>query len=340
MTKGKLKKYAVFCLKLGFAVFIFWYLFSSGRLTVEIFARIFSSNILPYFILSGLAFLFSQMIAALRLSVLLKAADLPFPYFFIFKLVMIGNFFNIAIPGAVGGDVVKGTYLFRNETERRGRSTGIVLMDRIIGFLSLCTIGALSVVYLLNKKKTLLASYADIINTVFAATGAVAILFMALLVLGRKKEIRAKIKAVISKLFRRTMFYHMIDAVGALAKKGRIVFYAFLLSAACQLVLLCGLMMLINLETGSVREMINLAAASTVVMLFSVVPVTPGNIGWTELVASIGWAAVGSPAGAAVFFLWRLVCVVFSLPGAYLYFSTSSRLVRAAGDNPPEQEKK
>ena len=327
MSYNQLKKLAVLCFKFILTVLIVWYLFKSGRLTEEIFSKIFTIRNLPYFILCGITFLVSQFIAAIRLNFLLKTIDLSLTFFYVFKLTMIGNLFNIVIPGAVGGDVIKGAYLFKNEADRRGRSTGIVLMDRIIGCLALCTIGVLSIVYLYPRQKGGSESYGDIITFVFILSIVLLFTFLLLVIFGKKTHIRSKAKALISILFKKTVFYHILDAVGAITKKRRILVYAFVMSIALQLTTISGLMLLVNLETGSFPNFIDLAAVSSVVMLFSIVPVTPGNIGWTELIASIGWAAVGSSYGAAIFFYWRVVSLLFSLPGAILYFSPQNRVI-------------
>jgi len=327
MPYNKLKKLSIFCFKAILAVLIVWYLYKSGRFTEEIFSKIFTIKKLPYIILCGIAFLISQFIAAARLNLLLKTINLPLTFLHVFKLTMIGNFFNIVIPGAVGGDVIKGAYLYKNEADRRGRSTGIVLIDRIIGFLALCTIGVLSIIYLYPKLKNDLALYGYVITLIFILSAVLLFIFLLLVIFGGKAHIRAKLQTLVSALFKKTIFYHMIDAVGAITKRRRVPVYTFMMSIALHLTTISGLMLLVNLQTGSFSSFIDLASASSVVMLFSIVPVTPGNIGWTELIASFGWAAVGSSSGAAVFFYWRVVVILFSLPGAILYFSPQNRVI-------------
>jgi uncharacterized protein (TIRG00374 family) len=50
-----------------------------------------------------------------------------------FKLTLIGNFFNFAMPGGVGGDLVKGYYIVRTAPNARLKAAVTVLMDRLIG---------------------------------------------------------------------------------------------------------------------------------------------------------------------------------------------------------------
>ena len=49
-------------------------------------------------------------------------------------LSLIGMFFNFAMPGGVGGDVVKGFYLLKQHPEKKFAAAVSIFMDRLIGF--------------------------------------------------------------------------------------------------------------------------------------------------------------------------------------------------------------
>jgi len=61
----------------------------------------------------------------------------------LFPLYMIGAFFNIFMPGLVGGDVVKVYYLYK-ETRRGAHSLASVFMDRYLGYSGLMVLGMLA----------------------------------------------------------------------------------------------------------------------------------------------------------------------------------------------------
>lgn len=61
----------------------------------------------------------------------------------LFSLYMIGAFFNIFLPGIIGGDAVKGFYLYR-ETGKGSLSLASIFMDRYLGFVVLIAICAVS----------------------------------------------------------------------------------------------------------------------------------------------------------------------------------------------------
>ena len=314
------KKQFVVCLKIGVAAVIVWYLFYSRRLTVDIFSQLLNPAHLPLLFMSGAAFIVAQMLAAYRLVLLLRMIDLCLPFTHVFKLTMIGSFFNIVIPGMVGGDIVKGTYLFKSEEDRRGRSSGIVLMDRLLGFVALLFIGAVSIIYLYLRKRETLLPYINEFNKVFLTSIGVLMLFAIFVIFGKKRQFRVKAKAIASVLFKKTIFYHMTDAIGALTKRRRVLAGAFCISLGVQAIALAGLLVLIRLAPGNhLPDIAALTAVSSIVLLVGIIPVTPGNIGWTELVASVGWSVVGSTAGGFIFLYWRIVNILFSLPGGLLY---------------------
>lgn len=66
--------------------------------------------------------------------------------FFIFKLTMIGLFFNNFLPTSAGGDIVKVFYVIKNE-EKKFLSGISVLIDRYIGALTVMTMGAISLFF-------------------------------------------------------------------------------------------------------------------------------------------------------------------------------------------------
>ena len=314
-----IKKHFISCLKIGIAVVIVWYLFYSRRLTVEIFSQLLDPANLPLLFMSGTAFIIAQMLTTYRLVLLLRTIDLRLSFPHVFKLTMIGSFFNIVIPGMVGGDIVKGAYLFKSEEDRRGRSSGIVLMDRVMGFLALLFIGAISIIYLYLLKRETLLPYVNELRWGFLISAAMLMIFALFVLFGKKRQFRMKAKAIASTLFKKTIFYHMTDAIGTLTKRRRVLAKAFCISLGVQAIALAGLLGLIRLVPGALPDIAALTAVSSIVLLFGIIPATPGNIGWTELVASVGWSVVGSTAGGFIFFYWRIVSILFSLPGGLLY---------------------
>jgi uncharacterized protein (TIRG00374 family) len=71
-----------------------------------------------------------------RWYVLVRALDIPFRLRDALRLGFIGNVFNLVIPGAVGGDLIKAYYLCR-EQERKAQAVASMVIDRVVGLLGL-----------------------------------------------------------------------------------------------------------------------------------------------------------------------------------------------------------
>ncbi|MBZ0156971.1 MAG: flippase-like domain-containing protein [Alphaproteobacteria bacterium] len=340
MEKSPLKKYCILSLKISLAAFIIWYMVRSGRITEEVFIKLFRLENVPYLLFSGLAFYSAQVLAALRFTSIVRMIELPVTFSRILRLTLIGNFFNMVLPGSVGGDVIKGVFLIRSEEEGKGRSSGIVIMDRVLGLFALLLVAVASVLYFIQENRTAVAPYRREIHFILVLAAVVSAFFVAVLLWGKNRALREKLKEAARTILRNSVFYYMLEGFAVITRKRRVLLYTLLLSIFIQVLSLGGVLALVSMISAiDFSYAVTLMAVSSVVMLMGVIPVTPGNIGWTELVASFGWAAVGSSAGGEVFFYWRVVCIVFSLPGALLYYmpGAGAALRRPAESGAPRE---
>ncbi|MCC6347806.1 MAG: flippase-like domain-containing protein [Nitrospirales bacterium] len=339
MEKSSLKKYCLFSLKISLAVFIIGYMVRSGRITEEVFIKLFRLENVPYLLFSGLAFYSAQVLAALRFTSIARMIELPVTFSRILKLTLIGNFFNMVLPGSVGGDVIKGVFLIRSEEEGKGRSSGMVIMDRVLGLFALLLVAVASVLYFIRKNQAAVVTYHREIHFILVLAAVVSALFVAVLLWGKNRTLREKLKEAARTVLRNSVFYYMLEGFAVITRKRRVLLYTLLLSILIQVLSLLGVLSLVSMITAiDFSYAVTLMAVSSVVMLMGVIPVTPGNIGWTELVASFGWAAVGSSAGGEVFFYWRVVCIVFSLPGALLYYLPVDTVLRRPAESSAPRE--
>jgi uncharacterized membrane protein YbhN (UPF0104 family) len=86
----------------------------------------------------GLAiYLLALMITFFRWHRLVLAQGLDFSLKDAIRLGFIGNVFNLVIPGAVGGDVIKAAFLGRMQPEKKPQAWASMILDRILGLLGL-----------------------------------------------------------------------------------------------------------------------------------------------------------------------------------------------------------
>lgn len=93
----------------------------------------------PHLLIADLAALaFAVLLGALRWRLLLRLVDVRLPLGRALQLHLTGLFFNIVIPGNIGGDVVKSIYVARDvEPAQRPGVFLIAFVDRVMGVASL-----------------------------------------------------------------------------------------------------------------------------------------------------------------------------------------------------------
>lgn len=92
-----------------------------------------------------LAFPFVILLAARRWQWLLRTHDLDPGFVEALRLTWIGLLTNNVFPGATGGDLVKGWLIYRRTPGKRLAAVMTVLMDRVVGLVSLMLVGAAAI---------------------------------------------------------------------------------------------------------------------------------------------------------------------------------------------------
>lgn len=88
-------------------------------------------------------FVFSKIVSAFRLNFFLRDEQVSIPEVFNLKLYLLGMYYNLFLPGGIGGDGYK-IYLLNKLTKIRARFIfRAVLMDRITGVVALVIINLL-----------------------------------------------------------------------------------------------------------------------------------------------------------------------------------------------------
>lgn len=79
---------------------------------------------------------------SLRWYLLMRVQGLNLTLKRAFGITLMGQFFNLFLPGGVGGDILRGWYLFQEEPNRKTVGFLSLVMDRILGLLALIAISA------------------------------------------------------------------------------------------------------------------------------------------------------------------------------------------------------
>lgn len=135
MTEFKIKKKTLFGIKLTVSV---------GLVTFLIFIvdwirafRILKGAQIVYIVIGFLLWVFGLIFASLRWHLILKDNNVKFSVFKSYKAYLRGMFYNIFLPGVVGGDVVRvGICTFQTECEL-GTAASSIFIERVSGIFSL-----------------------------------------------------------------------------------------------------------------------------------------------------------------------------------------------------------
>ncbi len=93
-------------------------------------------------ILPATLILFSTtLMQNLRWSIILRSFDLSVKYLHLYRIVLIGCFFNLFLPSSVGGDFFRAYYLSKHEKTGVPVAAATTLLDRISGMFALMLLG-------------------------------------------------------------------------------------------------------------------------------------------------------------------------------------------------------
>jgi len=140
-VKIKLSPPVKLLLKLSITVAALWYVFARLEL-LQVLETIASSNFL-YLAGALILFVLSKMISSVRLNSYLGSAGIHITEKMNMKLYLLGMYYNLFLPGGIGGDGYK-IYLLNKKYDAGTRKIfWTVMMDRIIGVVALFCLAVL-----------------------------------------------------------------------------------------------------------------------------------------------------------------------------------------------------
>jgi glycosyltransferase 2 family protein len=118
-------------LKLGFTALLIWLVFQ--KIDFRQVKSVFLQSNPGYIIAALVSFFVSQIVSSWRLLGFLHCSGLHLPFGFNFRLYLLGMFYNVFLPGGIGGDGYK-IYLLRKKFRRPAKQIFLsLLLDRISG---------------------------------------------------------------------------------------------------------------------------------------------------------------------------------------------------------------
>lgn len=139
------KRFLANAIKLIFAGALIYWLIHSKKITLEPFVLMTQKFwLIPISLFSCLAII---LINNYRWQLLLHGQNIEVSYWDTLKLTFIGLFFNLAMPGSIGGDVLKAYYITKSYPHAKLKVVSSVLVDRIVGLYSVVLIAFFAVLF-------------------------------------------------------------------------------------------------------------------------------------------------------------------------------------------------
>ena len=312
----KAKNIAVQTLKIAFSVAIIYWLVQSGKLNFAALRNLLSPGIAAsaFALIGANLFLASERWRMLLGSQGLRPKVLP-----AFKLSLIGIFFNFAMPGGVGGDVIKAYYFTRDNPGSKVVAVTSVLMDRVLGLFSMILMALLVMVYDLEHithEPTLKTLFLFILGLFISFALGLAVVF------SKKLYDNGLIKKIIHKLPLSQKFMKLYESMHLYGNHGPRILGVILISLLAQTFTIIFLYVVGTAAGFPDVPVKTYFLVAPLGFMATAIPISPAGVG-------VGQAAFyflfnlylgkSSDIGPTTITAFQVCSFIFSLSGAYFY---------------------
>lgn len=312
-------------LKLLIVVLLLWWMIASGKLDLAAM-RIFITS--PAIIACGIGVwvLGPVVLGTWRWWLLLKGAGLECGFARAVFLQLIGFFFNTAMPGAVGGDIVKAIYIVRDQSSPSGKTPAMlsVLLDRIVGLIGLFVMGTIAALMNFDLMMSNTATKHLMNGLGLVMLGSFVFLGLVFVPYKDGKDPFAKILSMQLPGF--GVLKGIYNALRSYKDHPRIIFGTIAISVVIQFVFMA-FMGFIGMEMYSHQfDPRMLAPVFPFGVLVTAVPLAPGGLGVGHAAFEKLFQLVGLPGGANVFNIFTLSQLALNLLCFIPYLSVKKTL--------------
>jgi glycosyltransferase 2 family protein len=278
--------------------------------------QVFSRRLDLRWLVAGEAIFLTALVSTfVRWYLLVRVIEPKFTFRAAILLGFIGNVFNLVIPGAVGGDLIKAAYLVRMRIKKT-QAVASMVIDRILGLVGLFVLASTAGVFAWSGAPT------DVRRLIVAAWTALAVGVIALAVIFSQvltrtfpqlAHSRSRVGLIVSELREMSGTYRgRLDVVAA-----AVVFAVFNHGLSVVAFYLVGLMLYPDMPTTLAQHFLMVPLT-----LFTMaVPLPFGALGLTEEVGDQLLKVVAHPSGALAVIGFRVIMYGAGLVGACVYLA-------------------
>lgn len=242
------------------------------------------------------------------------------------KLTFIGLFFNFAMPGGVGGDIIKGFYFYKDNPQAKTVAVTSVVFDRIIGLYAMVMMAfaVLILDYEQVRSNITLTKLVYIIGFLFFGFS-----FALLLIFSKKIYSRQTLHSIFKKLPASHKFIHLYETCHIYGNnplsllKG--IFLSFL-SQACSILMLfyCGLQI-----SDSSPQLMTYFLVAPLAFMATAIPISPAGVGVGQAAFYFLFKEITgkeNDIGATVITALQAFQFIIGLAGAYFYLLRKDKI--------------
>ncbi len=308
---NRIKQYAALTFKIVVAVGLIYWIDKKGFLNLQVYRNL-PTHAAVFSV--GLIFL-SIFLNNVRWTLLLRARKFSASNRQTLPLTLIGLIFNFAMPGGVGGDVVKGYYLLQNQQDRKLDAAMSILADRFIGLFTMALMALVAMAFhwkFIEQHKELMAFLWLLVGLFIASFVFLKFAFSETLMEKLKNKIH-QIPKPVSRIY--DAFHSYRNMKGALLA-------AVGISVVSQTIAIIFFMYL-NAQIGD-----GLVTADQLLWIVPIgliatsLPISPGGVGVGQAVFLIlfTWAqGKDSPLGPTLITGYQISLLLVGLTGIYFY---------------------
>lgn len=290
------------------------YLLVTKQADIQKAVAVVTTNSIPFFIGSLIFCAAAAFLTAVRQKELLRPLAPGISLRRLCTVTYAGIFANNFLPANLGLDASRFMGFYGHESLRPSKLTSWIVVDRVVALAGLISLSLFAVLLTVALQQG------------GAQSGAVVKYFLfvvALCVLGLIAGFTVIFSDTLLNLIKRlTSRWNIADSIDRVAQgfrgyctNPRTLVRPLATASLAYLANILGICVLAWLLGGLPAAQMALIGCP-IVLLASAVPVTPGNLGWTEGVAGMVWHMADAGDGVALFLLWRFVVLFFSLGGS------------------------
>lgn len=131
--KEKQRKLLITLLKAAISLVLIYFILT--KIDFKEVLKVLKSANGPWLSMALLLFILSKVLNSLRLNLYFHAIGVPLTQLSNLKLYLLGMFYNLFLPGGIGGDAYKGYAIKKKFEVRTKKVVGVLLLDRLSGML-------------------------------------------------------------------------------------------------------------------------------------------------------------------------------------------------------------